>query len=123
MSEENGVLIAEEGFDLEPRSEIEQVRDALRDLIDEVVEVRRLVMHIQCAFETSMQDNGNGSAAKSVQELVQQEPDSLTIGTPGNGQIKIFGDARKPEVLKRKIDTMVHLEDYAKTRKRSGGGW
>ena len=123
MSEENAVLVDEEGFDLEPRSEMEELRDALRDLTDEVVEVRRLVMHIQCAAETSMQDNGNGGTARSIQELVQQEPNSLTIGTPGNGQSKVFGDARHPEVFKRKIDTMVDMEDYAKTRKRSGGGW
>ncbi|MBI4775972.1 MAG: hypothetical protein HY788_17665 [Deltaproteobacteria bacterium] len=104
-------------LDSEPRSDMEEVRNTLRDVSDEMVEIRRLVLHMQCAVETSKQDNGNGGAAKSVQEVVQQDPDSLTIGTPGNGQIKVFGDFRNKVTFQKKIDDALDLLDNAHIRR------
>jgi hypothetical protein len=56
-------------------------------------------------------------ARTSVQEVVQVNADSLTVGTPGAGQIKVFGDFGNKEAFRRKLDSALELEKYLSGKK------
>ena len=43
------------------------------------------------------------------QEIVKTSPDSITLGAPTNGQIKVYGDFGRPEEFARKIQTAQKL--------------
>jgi len=47
-------------------------------------------------------------------EKFNEKIDSLTIGTPTHGSIKIYGDYSKVEEFKQKIINAIELRKYAK---------
>ena len=50
----------------------------------------------------------------SVQKVVNENPDSLKIGTPAKGgEIKIYGNFDDVESFKKKIDNAKLVKEYA----------
>ena len=49
-----------------------------------------------------------------TQKIVNEIPDSLTLGTPKDGSIKVYGSSDRPEEFKQKIDNMLEIRKYAK---------
>ena len=54
------------------------------------------------------------------QEIINKEADSLTIGTPTNGQFKVYGDLSDTKAVKKKIDNALACLGHA--QKKNGGG-
>ncbi len=51
---------------------------------------------------------------ETIQKQVNENPDSLEIGTPSKGgSIKIYGDFNKVEEFKKKIDNAKEVRDYS----------
>ena len=64
-----------------------------------------------------MSENESPNDAAIRQEIIKTNPDSITIGTPTNGQIKVYGDLDRPEEFARKIQTAQKLlSDATKAR-------
>jgi hypothetical protein len=53
----------------------------------------------------------------SVHKQVNDNPDSIEIGTPSKGgAIKVYGDFSKPEEFKKKISQAVEVRQYANAK-------
>ena len=53
---------------------------------------------------------------ESTQKIVNENPDSLEIGTPSKGgAIKIYGNFADKEAFKKKIDAAKEVREYAQT--------
>lgn len=51
---------------------------------------------------------------EATQKIVNDNPDSLTIGTPGkSGEVKVYGNFNEIETFKKKIDNAFELRKYA----------
>lgn len=59
---------------------------------------------------------------ESIQKVVNENPDSLEIGTAGKGgAIKVYGNFDNPESFKSKIDNAVSIREYANSKINNGG--
>ena len=51
---------------------------------------------------------------ETIQKIVNDNPDSLTVGTPGKqGEVKVYGNFNDMEAFKAKIDNAAALRSYA----------
>ncbi len=51
---------------------------------------------------------------ESIQKIVNENPDSIEIGTPSKGgSIKIYGNFADKEAFKKKIDAAKEIRSYA----------
>nr|BDD48283.1 hypothetical protein 4 [bacterium] len=88
---------------------VESFDERLHDLTDSVRKALREVVKI----EEKVKD----MTATGRQEVVNKEADSLTIGTPTNGQFKVYDDLNDPEAVKRKIENALACLDHAEKGK------
>ena len=58
---------------------------------------------------------------ETIQKIVNDNPDSLTLGTPGKtGEVKIYGNFNDLEAFKAKIDNAVIVREYANSKINGG---
>ena len=58
--------------------------------------------------------NGGTKMEEQIHRNVNDNPDSIEIGTPAKGgALKVYGSALTPEDFKKKIDNMMALREYA----------
>lgn len=58
---------------------------------------------------------------EAIQKVVNENPDSLEIGTPAKGGgIKVYGNFNEPDGFKKKIDNAIEIRNYANSK--IGGG-
>ncbi|MCD6422182.1 hypothetical protein J7L13_02435 [bacterium] len=95
--------------------EIGNLKDWNREVLEEIERLSSVISSLAEAVQGLM--NESIRQRTQIQEIRQQNPDSITIGTPGNGQIKVYGDFNNPEAFRIKIDRAIELEQYAKDRK------
>jgi hypothetical protein len=64
-----------------------------------------------------MSNETNKKIIKEIKhEIIEENRDSLEIGTAKSGKIKIYCDLSKTIEVKKKIDNAVELRQYAKVR-------
>ncbi len=80
--------------------ELNEERGALWDAVNELVEDLKKGKYAQ--------------PAKTVSEAIAVSPDSVTVGAPSNGQVKIYGDASDCEAFKEKVHAMKEVLAAAK---------
>ena len=53
----------------------------------------------------------------TIQRVINDNPDSLEIGTPSKGgAIKVYGNFENKEAFKSKIDTAIEIRNYASSK-------
>ena len=53
----------------------------------------------------------------STQKVINENPDSLEIGTPAKGgSIKVYGNFDNPEAFKKKIDNAFEVRNHANSK-------
>ena len=57
----------------------------------------------------------------TVQKTVVENGDSLTLGAPTNGQVKVYGDFSKPQVIEEKLKNALDQLASAVEYKRAKG--
>jgi len=50
----------------------------------------------------------------TTQRIVKDNSDSITIGAPTNGQVKVYGDASNPAEFKKRVAAALGILDEAK---------
>lgn len=88
----------------EVQATVEATSRDIEDLYKEVKRNQRMLLDL---FELVREDN------KTVTETVLVNPDSITVGAPTNGQIKVCGDFNKAKDFEKKIDTAKGLLNKA----------
>jgi len=54
------------------------------------------------------------TTTESIHRVINENPDSLEIGTPAKGgAIKIYGDFKDKEAFKAKVDAAKEVREYA----------
>jgi len=54
---------------------------------------------------------------ETIQKIVNEEPDSISLGSPSKGvKKKIYGNFNNIEAFKKKIDAAAEIEEYAKAK-------
>lgn len=44
-----------------------------------------------------------------IQRIIKESQDSITLGSPTNGQVKVYGDAGNPADFKKKLDAAIKI--------------
>jgi len=58
---------------------------------------------------------------ESIQRIVNENPDSIEIGTPAKGgAIKVYGNFDNPEGFKSKIDNAILVREHANSKINGG---
>lgn len=124
----------------EPGSESDYLHIRVDDLVRNVQESSRKVENLAQLVDTAAercldtekaidrlcgvcQSLLNESLARrtTIQEVVTKDADSVTLGTPGNGQIKVYGDLANPEAFRVKIDRALDMMAHAQANRPRNG--
>jgi ribosomal protein S24E len=84
--------------------QIDEIHDEVSNIMQEVALINKRVRQI---FEQL------ATGARTVTETVSVNPDSIAVGAPANGQIKVYSDFNKAKDFEKKIDTAKELLDKA----------
>lgn len=54
---------------------------------------------------------------ESIQKIINENPDSLDIGTPSKGgNIKIYGDFNNMDAFQKKIENAIEVRKFAQAK-------
>ena len=92
-----------------------------RRLDERIERLEKRVSLITKSVQDLLRDWADDQVARQAsQETVRSNADSITIGAPAKGQIKVYGDMDKPSGLERKVRLAQEL--VKKARKNSEEG-
>ena len=58
---------------------------------------------------------------ETIQKIINENPDSLEIGTPSKGgAIKVYGNYNEPDSFKKKLDNAISVREYANNKLNGG---
>jgi len=94
-------------------AEVQAIENERSNLEQEVQTLRAVIEHYKKNVETR-------NVTRNVN--VTENSDSLTVGTPGSGQLKVYGDFSKPDDFKARLENAVEMLQHAKalTAKKPG---
>lgn len=97
--------------------EVDELFSRIEDLKREVCELHRERSAVWDAVNELVEGLKKGKYAQPARttcETVAVNPDSVTVGAPSNGQVKIYGDADDPKAFKEKARAMKEVLAAAK---------
>jgi hypothetical protein len=103
-----------EALENAPKTPLQPIHDRL-DVHDDLLvtlenTVRALARQIRC--------EGATPPAASIHIEQRENPDNITIGTPGTGQVSVYGDCSRQTEFAEKIKIALELLAAAQEKKR-----